>query len=301
MPTPLPAPLARRPLLVVALLMAALLAALPAVASAQPLPPRLLWGNNDDVTVGGAPWDGSPIDLIDETGVVVATVDRDVESWSVRISNDVTAFRFRGSNGGVSQIYRIDKSVTQQIFMLVIGSPSGEDPVRQVDLLARFNFVVWTGHTQPVADALETFPDTSQLSAIFEYQGGSRPWKSYRPGLPAIVQSIDELRSGVAYFLLLKSAVTWGMPSDGDLPGTRTIAAGFTTIGWVAPDATPEDVLDAIANPAAVTAFFRYNAATQSYESYRPHLPPIARGSIRAIAPFDVLFMHAASATTITQ
>ena len=63
MPTPLLGSLARRPLLVVALLAAMLFALLPAVTSAQDnpgLPPRQFWGSNDTVTIGGEPWGPAP-------------------------------------------------------------------------------------------------------------------------------------------------------------------------------------------------------------------------------------------------
>jgi hypothetical protein len=305
MPTLLFGSLPRRPLLLVALLMATLLAVLPAVVSAQgppPQPPKLAWGANDAVTVGGAPWDGSQIDVINEAGVVVATVKREGDSWSVEIPRDVDAFRFRASNGGVSEVYRLDPGASLQVHRLVIGDPSSEDLTREVALLTGWNWVVWTGQTQSIANALATFPDTSQLSAIFEYVGGPTDWGSYRPGLPAFVQSIDELRSGAAYFLLVDSALTWTIPADGEMTGTRTIAAGFTAIGWVGPDATPQGVLDAVANPAAIAALFRFNASTQKYESYRTNVPAfVNRNFPSSIQPFEVLFISATAQTTITQ
>ncbi|MXY79716.1 MAG: hypothetical protein F4Y94_08545 [Chloroflexi bacterium] len=301
MPTPLFGSLAHRPLLVVALLIAALLAALPAAASAQQTePPRLYWGSNDTVTVDGQPWDGSTIQVIDEDDTVVATVERESMSWSVEIPNDAGAFRFRASNGSLSELFDPPKSTVEENFILTIGSVTVERPTREVALVAGWNWVVWTGHTQSVTDVLETFPDTSQLTVIFERVAVGQRWSSYRPGLPARVQSIAELRSGVAYILIVDSALTWEMPSDGDLTGTRTIAAGFSAIGWAGPDATPQEVLDAVADPGAVAAFFRWNTATQMYDSYRPGLPARVQ-RIDTIRPFDVLFIHATSATTITQ
>lgn len=292
--------LARRPLLVVALLTAALLAALPAVVSAQnpELPQRLYYGSNATVTIDGQPWDGSEIVVVDEDGNVVATIEREALAWSVEIPNEVTSFQFRASNGSVSELYSPGPAVVEPDFVLTIGGP--ERPVREVSLLTGFNFVVWTGHTQDIDDALETFPDTSELTAIFEYNAEDQNWDSYRPGLPAFAQGIADLRAGVAYYVLVKSAVDWEMPSDGDLTGPRTIAAGFTAIGWAGPDATPQEVLDAVANAGAVTAFFRFNATKQTYDSYRPGLPEFAQG-IRKINAFDVLFMLASTPTTITQ
>ena len=300
MPTPLLGPLVRRPLLVVALLAATLLAVLPAVTSAQPLPPRQFWGSNDTVTIGGEPWDGSTIVVINEAGEVIATVERESTAWSVEISNDVVSFRFRASNGGVSEVYSPVRGDIRENFVLMIGSPPGEVPTRAVALEEDFNFVLWTGHTRSVVDALETFPATSQLSAIFEFDATSQTWRSYRPRRPAGLQGIAELRSGVAYFFLVENAASWEMPADGDLTGARSIAAGFTAIGWIGPDATPQDLLDAVADPDAVAAFFRFNASTQKYDSYRSGLPASFQG-IRTIQPFDVLFISATSATTITQ
>ena len=300
MPTPLLGPLVRRPLLVVALLAVTLFALLPAVTSAQSLPPRQFWGSNDTVTIGGEPWDGSTIVVINEAGDVIATVERESTAWSVEISNDVVSFRFRASNGGVSEVYSPDEGAIREDFTLMIGSPPGEVPTRAVALEEDFNFIVWTGHTTAIDDALAGFPDRSELTAIWEFDTGSQEWKSFRPGRPAFINTIADLQAGTAYYLRVGAAMTWDMPTTGDLAGTRTIANGFTAIGWVGPDATPQDVLDAIADPVAVTAFFRFNASLQEYESYRPGRPASSKG-IRSIQPFDVLFISATSATTITQ
>ena len=300
MPTPLLGPLVRRPLLVVALLAVTLFALLPAVTSAQSLPPRQFWGSNDTVTIGGEPWDGSTIVVINEAGDVIATVERESTAWSVEISNDVVSFRFRASNGGVSEVYSPVRGAIRENFVLMIGSPPGEVPTRAVALEEDFNFIVWTGHTTAIDNGLASFPDLSELTAIFEFDADRQRWDSFRPGLPAIVNRIVELRTGTAYYLLVGAAMTWDMPTNGELAGTRTIADGFTAIGWAGPDATPQEVLDAIADPAVVTAFFRFNASTQKYDSYRSNLPASFQG-IRSIQPFDVLFMYATSPTTITQ
>ena len=298
MPTPLPAPLARRPLLVVALLAATLFALLPAVASAQPQPPALIIGTIDSVTIDGAPWDDSLIQVINAADEVLATVVRDGDKWYVDVPNDAGPVRFRAANGSLSEEFEFEDSQVETDFVLVIGG--APRATRDVALLPGWNWVVWTGHTQAIGAALEAFPDLSQLTVIFERPAETQRWQSYRPGLPAIVNRIAELRSGVSYFLRVDSAMTWEMPVDGDLTGTRLIANGFTAIGWVGPDGTPQDVLDAIANPAAIAAFFRWNAAIQDYESYRPGFPAFVN-KISSIQPFDVLFTSATAPTTITQ
>ena len=301
MPTPLPAPLARRPLLVVALLAATLLALLPAVASAQPQPSALIIGTIDSVTIDGAPWDGSPIQVVNAADEVIATAVRDAGTWYVDVPNDAGPVRFRAANGSLSEEFSFEPSQVETRFVLTIGSaPSPPRSTREVALLPGWNWVVWTGHTQAIGDALEAFPDVSQLTVIFEHNAGTQRWQSYRPGLPAIVNKIAELRSGVSYFLLVDGAMTWEMPVDGDLTGTRLIANGFSAIGWVGPDATPQEVLDAIANPAAVAGFFRFNTSTQMYDSYRPGVPAFVN-KISSIQPFDVLFISATAPTTITQ
>ncbi len=298
MPTPLFGSLARRPLLAAALLAAALFAALPAVVSAQqPPPPAIFFGSNDVVTVGGQPWDGSPIEVIDADGAVVGAVEREGDSWSVEVSHEASPVRFRVASGEVSKEYRFTQGVVIRVYALVIG---GDDRLtRNVELQPGWNWVVWTGHDQSITDALATFPDMSELSVIFERIAEEQKWGSYRPGLPAFVQSIAELRAGAAYFVNVKSALTWEMPWDGSLGGRQLIATGFTAIGWVGAEATPQEVLDKIANPSAVKAFFRYNAALQKYESYRPGLPAFTQ-KIGIVRPFDVLFVSATSPTTFT-
>jgi len=118
--------------------------------------------------------------------------------------------------------------------------------------------------------------------------------------LPAGVQGISELRAGGAYFFLVTVSMTWEMPTGGDGTGTQTIVAGFTAIGWVGPYGDAQDVLDAVANTGAVAVFFRFNASTQSYESFRPGLPPAVQG-ITTISQYDVFFFSASPSTSITQ
>lgn len=281
--------------LATALLAAAILVALPAVVSAQPPPPHLFFGQVADVTINGAPWDGSLIEVIDEDGDVVATVNRDADSWTVFVPPAAGNVRFRLGDA-ISQSFAISGgSLTQIALVLVDGGPG-----RTVALVAGFNFVVWTGATMSVDDALATFPNVGRIDAIFEFNGATQAWDSFRPGSPAFLQSIDELVAGGAYFFSMTGSVTWQMPVEGVLGGTQTISVGFTAIGWVGPDGDPQDVLDAIANAGVVVVFFRFNAGTQGYDSFRPGSPAFLQ-SINDISQFDVFFIQASSGTSITQ
>lgn len=281
--------------LLTALIAAAFLVALPAVVSAQPPPPHLFFGQVADITVNGAPWDGLLIEVVDEDGDVVATVSRDGDAWTAFVPADAGSVRFRRGDA-VSQSFAISGgSLTQIALVLVDGGPG-----RTVALVSGFNFIVWTGATMSVDDALASFPNLSRLDAIFEFDSATQLWDSFRPGSPAFLQSIDQLVAGGGYFFSMTGSVSWQMPVDGVLGGTQTIAAGFTAIGWVGADGDPQDLLDAIANAGVVVVFFRFNAGTQGYDSFRPGSPAFLQ-SINDITQYDVFFIQASSATSITQ
>lgn len=288
-------PLPQRLILGAVLLSAALLAALPAVVSAQPPPPHLFAGQNADVTVDGSPWDGSLVEVVNASGVVVATVVRAGDSWTAFVPSTSGTVRFRLGTA-TSQAFVVSAgNLTQIALVLVEGGPG-----RTVTLVSGFNFIVWTGATMSVDDALAAVANSSRVTAIFSYDASRQAWDTNRPGGLAILQNFTELVSGQAYFFLVTGTVTWEMPVDGSFGGTETIAVGFTAIVWTGPDGTPQDVLDAIADAGDVVVMFRYNAQTQGYDSFRPGALAILQ-SIDAISQYDVLFIQASSSTSITQ
>ena len=63
--------------------------------------------------------------MINEAGEVIATVERESTAWSVHIPNSADSFRFRASNGGVSEVYSPVHGDIREDFELVIGSPPG--------------------------------------------------------------------------------------------------------------------------------------------------------------------------------
>ena len=278
MPTLLFGSLSRRPLLVVALLTAALLAALPAVASAQnpDKPQRLYWGANDTVTVDGQPWDGSQIDVIDEDGNVVATLERESMSWSVEISNEVDSFRFRASNGSLSELYSPPEAAVMENFVLTIGGP--ERTTREVALLTGWNWVVWTGHTQSIADALETFPDTSQLTAMFEFIPVGQKLGSYRPGLPAVAAGHRRTAGRRRLLPPRRQCADLGDAHRrrSDRHTGRSRRASRRSAGW-GPTRRRRRCWTRSPTRAPLRAFFRFNAALQTYESYRFGVPAFAQ------------------------
>ena len=293
-------PLLRRlpiaPVVFAAVLLGAVtLAALPAVISAQPPPPHLFAGQVDDVTINGDPWDGTLIEVIDSDGDRVAVVDRSDNGWSAFVPPTAGSVRFRLGDA-VSQVFTIiPGNLTQIALTLVDGGPG-----RSVALVTGFNFVVWTGLTMSVDDALASFPDITRISAIFEFDASTQGWLSVRPGGLAFLQGFSDLVAGHSYVFSMTGAANWTMPVDGAVAGTLTIATGFTTIGWVGADGVPQDVIDAIANAGAVVVLFRFNAATQAYDSFRPGSPAFLQ-SIDAISQYDVFFVQASSGTSITQ
>ena len=182
------------------------------------------------------------------------------------------------------------------------GPPPEPEPVatpeRPVSFLNGFNFIIWTGPTMPVDDALGSFPNLGLVTAIFEFDGAIQAWNTFRPGFFA--NSIDQLVSGGAYVFSMTGAVIWQMPLADDLSGTQNISTGFPLIGWVGSNGSPDDLLDAIAQDRNVSALNRFNAQTQMYEPFRPGALAFLQG-ITSITQFDVFFVSATAPTSITQ
>jgi hypothetical protein len=294
MPKPVPLRLASL-MFAATVLTVALLAVLPAAVSAQPPPPHLFAGQVADVTINGAPWDGSLIEIIDSNGVRVATVDRVDDGWSAFVPPTAGTVRFRLGDA-TSQAFTISPGHLTQIALTLVDGGAG----RAVALVSGFNFVVWTGVTMSVDDALATFPNIDQIAAVFEFDASTQAWRSVRPGAAAFLQGFTDMVAGRVYVFSMTGSVAWTMPTDGALGGTVTVATGFTTIGWIGPAGVPQDILDAAANAGAVVVIFRFNAGTQSYDSFRPGSPAFLQ-SIGSISQFDAFFAQASAGTTITQ
>ena len=213
-------PLLRRlpiaPVVFAAVLLGAVtLAALPAVIYAQPPPPHLFAGQVDDVTINGDPWDGTLIEVIDSDGDRVAVVDRSDNGWRALVPPTAGSVRFRLGDA-VSQVFTIiPGNLTQIALTLVDGGPG-----RSVALVTGFNFVVWTGLTMSVDDALASFPDITRISAIFEFHASTQGWLSVRPGGLAFLQGFSDLVAGRSYVFSMTGAANWTMPVDGAVAGT---------------------------------------------------------------------------------
>ena len=275
--------LLRRPSLVIVLLGVALLALLPAITSAQTTPPRhSFYGSVAEVTIDGVPWDGvSEIELIDQDGAVVDTVLVQGEIWVAAPPSSADTARFRQGAALSPTLVVQGGHVTPLVLTLVADGPG-----RTVTLVRGFNFITWTGATIAVEDALATLPTTDRVSAIFAFDAGAQGWDSFRPGAPAFVQGIAELRANGAYFFLMTGAVTWEMP------------VGAAPSG--ADNSAPAAALDAVANAGAVGTIFVFRAGTQSYQVFRP-AAPATLSDLTELDQYDVMFIQASAQTTITQ
>lgn len=139
---------------------------------------------------------------------------------------------------------------------------------RSVTLLAGWNLVGWTGES-PVADATASI--AGSFSALFTWDAATQEFRSYRPGLPATLNTLSELHRGDAVWIRATRAATWQQPSFG---AARDVALlpGFNLAMWTGPDGTT--VPEAIASLGdAVTLLLTWDAAAQQFRSYNPSLP----------------------------
>ena len=210
------------------------------------------------------------------------------------------------------QIYRVEESVATALPTSVdidantasASSPNSGTfvlvPARllTVELQAGTNRFPYTG--APGADPsilLNRLADADALGALFQFDAPTQGWLVWRPGAPAFLNSLDELGANAPLFLQLSRATMWSGPANPWAAGQWSLVPGFTAVTFLGPDATAvNDALAQVGDPSALDAIFRLDAATQTWQSFRPGQPAFLN-TFETLNRFDVLMVLASQPT----
>ncbi len=269
-------------------------------AAAQlPQPPHLFDGNVADITVDGGPYDGvTPIEVIDSASVVVTTATVTEGVWFVQVPPDAGEIRFRIADA-VSDPFPVVAGARSGDVVLTLVTPGEQPAERLLFLFPGANALAYTGVGGAVPEAIQAGLDNpAALDTIFQWDGASQSWLSWRPQGPAFLNTLTSLVQTAPLFLILSSPATYMGPLVAHGVGAWSLAPGFTAVTFLGPDGTAvEDALARVANPAAIQVLFRFNNAAGTYAVFRVDGPAFLN-DLLTLNRFDVLFVLANAPTT---
>ena len=130
-----------------------------------------------------------------------------------------------------------------------------------------WNLVGWTGATPVVA---ATASIAGSFDVLFGWEAGSQAFTSYRPALPAPLNSLAELELGQGYWLRVTDPAggTWLQPPLTG-PLTLSLVTGLNLVMWGGPDRT--SLQEAVADLGrALLAVYVWDVPGQAFESFMP-------------------------------
>ena len=159
----------------------------------------------------------------------------------------------------------------------------------------------WPG-TQPIppADAFSGIGD--DLSIALTWDAAGQRFRSYGPGLPAVLNTLQALRPNDGFWLYMD-----GTPGQArsllvrvvDAARSVALSEGFNLVLWGGPDEMP--VAEAVASLGdAVRSVQTWDVATQSFRTFRPTVPA-AVNSARVLRHGDGVWIDVDRATTWEQ
>ena len=143
-------------------------------------------------------------------------------------------------------------------------------PIRSVRLDAGWNLIGWTGAT-PVTEATASI--TGQFTSLFTWDAGAQAFRSFRPGLHPVFNSLQELSFGDGVWILVSdpNGADWTQPAFADERAVE-LQPGFNLALWTGPDGMA--IADAVAGLGnALSVLFIWDAASQAFLSFNPRLP----------------------------
>ncbi len=144
-----------------------------------------------------------------------------------------------------------------------------DGPSHIVELEPGWNLVGWTGDEAAASEALSFAGALSQPA--YSFDATAQAFRTYEPGLPASLNSLQELEYGTAVWVFAEEPVEWRQPA---VVSARDVAlvAGFNLVTWTGPTQTL--VADAAASIASdLAAVYWYDARAGRYLTYRPGSP----------------------------
>ena len=167
---------------------------------------------------------------------------------------------------------------------------------RTVALAPGFNLVGWTGDES--IGAVEATAAIPGATAIFGFNALTQQFRSYRPEGLAILNTLAEIAPGSAVWVQVAEASTWTQPTP-QVAQVLSLESGFNLVVWTGPSGEPVEVAVASLG-SALTAAFRYEAATRGFSSYGPGRPAFLN-TLAALNYGDGLYVQVSRAVTWEQ
>ncbi len=155
----------------------------------------------------------------------------------------------------------------------------------------RLNAVTFTGATgTAIADFVGTLG--SGVESVSRFNPQTQLYDSYIVGAPPLVNSLRTLTQGDAIFVNAYSGHDWTETDIVPPPRGRrtvTLVPGLNAFGFAGADDT--DPASLIAGAAGVVSIARYDATTQSWQTYVPGAPAFAN-TLTAVNRLDALYLR---------
>lgn len=151
--------------------------------------------------------------------------------------------------------------------------------------------LVTAAQSGPVSELVGGVPG---VLAVFRWDPAARLFESWRPALPASLNSLGAVEAGDVLWLRVAASATW---PRGVFVGDRdlTLLAGWNTVGWTGQDATAA----AVALLLGATRLVAFAPDTQRFQIFDPLIPE-ALNSLFAVPTGTGLWVLLASPATVT-
>lgn len=147
-----------------------------------------------------------------------------------------------------------------------VAAQDGDAGDPTIALVPSWNFVAAT-ESGPVADV---FSGTVYVESVFRWDAQQQAFDSWQKGLPASLNTLQEVNQGDALWVRVTLAETWTQPSFVD-PRTVELVPGWNTVGWTGPDSAAGEVAARL-GAAVVIA---YDAEAQAFTRYALDAPAL--------------------------
>ncbi|MDE2966867.1 MAG: M23 family metallopeptidase [Chloroflexota bacterium] len=178
-----------------------------AVADPEPVP---VWTIPDDAPVGG--WRTVGVQRQSSVAGLFADLDAPLSELVVHNPYQDTYHRFDPLDGGSAAIAVQSLMPGQAVWALVNADvawlPAPPPAPRQVTIRLSdgANLISWQGPDRHVADALR---NVAHFSRAYRYDPYSGTWQFWLPDGPDFLNTLDELKSGDALYVVVRVASIW--------------------------------------------------------------------------------------------
>lgn len=93
------------------------------------------------------------------------------------------------------------------------------------------NYVTYLGESRPIEETLAV--PRGEITAVYRFDGRAQRWQAWASALPAALQQVTELVSGLAYWLNYEGAgaVFWAFEGEADPVAAIDIVSGWNSFG----------------------------------------------------------------------